>query len=195
MADYRTFQEIADSLGVGIDTMHRADRKFGEQLGINMFRQATPTSRGSKVKCLSVDDANRLFDFLREKDSAPDTEYKNPTTQRVYGSFYILQLIPEALPNRIKIGYTDNLEARIEEHRCSAPTAKLLASWECKRSWDQAAMDSITRKDCKLVKNEVYEGDVDLFIQRANDFFGVMPDPDTRILLSEHSPINDKENV
>lgn len=47
---------------------------------------------------------------------------------RGYGFFYIIQLIPEVLPNRVKIGYTDNLDVRLKEHQTAAPTAKLIKS-------------------------------------------------------------------
>jgi hypothetical protein len=50
-------------------------------------------------------------------------------------------------------------------------------------------MDSITREGCKLVLNEVYEGNIQDFISRAEAFFAVMPDPDVEKELSEHSPL------
>ena len=108
-----------------------------------------------------------------------------------FGYFYLIQLIPEVLPKRIKIGYTDNLDQRLSEHRTAAPTCKLIKSWECKRSWDQAVMDSITRENCEHVLNEVYEGDIDSFIQRGNDFFNNMPLSTTEINISEHSPLHE----
>jgi len=50
-------------------------------------------------------------------------------------------------------------------------------------------MDSITREGCKLVLNEVYEGNIKGFLERAEQFFALMPDPDTGRELSEHSPL------
>ncbi len=50
-------------------------------------------------------------------------------------------------------------------------------------------MDSITREGCKLVLNEVYEGDLDGFVARGNAFFAMMPDPDVERELSEFSPL------
>jgi len=102
--------------------------------------------------------------------------------------------VPEALPNRVKIGYTDNLENRLSDHRTSAPTAKLIKSWPCKRSWDYAVMDCITKEGCKLVLNEVYEGDIKGFIERTDKFFELMPDDIGDPILSEYSPLN-KENT
>ncbi len=97
----------------------------------------------------------------------------------------------QALPNRVKLGFADSVERRLAEHQTAAPTAKVLRSWPCKRSWDFAAMDSITRTGCKLVLNEVYEGDVQGFIDRAEAFFAVMPHPDSERELSEHSPLSE----
>jgi hypothetical protein len=101
----------------------------------------------------------------------------------------VIQLVPEALPNRVKIGYTDNMEKRLAEHQTAAPTACLLASWACKRSWDYAAMDSITRNGCSWVLNEVFEGEPKGFVQRGNEFFGLMPKPDAEYPLSTYSPL------
>lgn len=112
-----------------------------------------------------------------------------------FGFFYLIQLVPEALPNRVKIGFADIVEKRLAEHRTAAPTAKLLKAWPCKRSWDYAAMDSVTRDGCRLVLNEVYEGDVDDFIGRGDAFFALMPDPDTERELSELSPLFDTGNL
>ncbi len=42
---------------------------------------------------------------------------------------------------------------------------------------------------CKLVLNEVYEGDIDGFVTRAEAFFALMPAPDSERELSEHSPL------
>ncbi len=39
-------------------------------------------------------------------------------------------------------------------------------------------MESITREGCELVLNEVYEGDISGFLERAEQFFSVMPAPD-----------------
>jgi hypothetical protein len=101
--------------------------------------------------------------------------------------------VPEALPNRVKIGYADNVDQRLNEHHTAAPTAKLLKAWPCKRSWDYAAMDCITREECKLVLNEVYEGDIEHFLARGDAFFELMPNPNTEKELSENSPLYDKE--
>ncbi len=49
-------------------------------------------------------------------------------------------------------------------------------------------MASITRDGCRLVLNEVFDGDSKGFVQRGNDFFSRMPKPDSERVLSERSP-------
>jgi len=40
-------------------------------------------------------------------------------------------------------------------------------------------MDSITRTGCKLVLNEVHEGEIDGFVERGDAYFALMPNPDS----------------
>lgn len=187
MSDMIRFSETAKRLGVGIDTIRRTITKVGDDLGLTVQRE----SRSSRAQCLSADDTNKLIRYFEERDKHVGASEPNEASGSFsgYGFFYIIQLVPEFQPNRVKIGYTDNLDTRLREHQTSAPTARYAGTWECKRSWDQAAMDSITRKDCVLVMNEVYEGDVELFAQRAKEFFAVMPDGNTTVPLSQHSPL------
>jgi hypothetical protein len=70
----------------------------------------------------------------------------------------------------------------------------MLKAWPCKRSWDYAVMASITREGCKLVLNEVFEGNVEGFIERGDQFFAVMPTPESERELSEHSPLYEPED-
>ncbi len=180
--------EIAARLTVDNRTVRRLIAQESETLGIEIQR-----GKGEKV-LLSKDDAERLIaSYLARRGPQTGTTEDTAKFDR-FGYFYLIQLIPEALPKRIKIGFADNVERRLNEHRTAAPTAKLLKAWPCKRSWDYAAMDSITRAGCRLVLNEVFEGDVDGFLSRAESFFSVMPNPDSQRELSEHSPLFEPED-
>ncbi len=183
MPEFMTFQEVADQIGVEKTTIRRNVKR----LNLTVRKEKTPTSKGASAHCLSIDDANQLISHFENRDK-PNSKADTPALDR-FGFFYIIQLIPEALPNRVKIGYTDNLDQRLRAHQCAAPTAKYLGHWKCKRSWDQAAMDSITRDNCHLVMNEVYEGNIEGFLSRAEEFFNVMPQSSDKPKLSEHSPL------
>lgn len=158
-----TFYEIAEEAGCGIDTVRRNAKK----LGLKIIKTKTPSSSGALVNCLTRQDADAIVSFFDQRGKGASAESASDTSVQRYGYFYLIQLVPEALPNRFKIGYTDNLEQRLSEHRTAAPTSKLTKSWDCKRSWDQAAMDSITREGCEHVLNEVYEGEVDGLFQEV----------------------------
>ena len=56
-------------------------------------------------------------------------------------------------------------------------------------------MASITREGCKLVLNEVLEGEVQGFIDRGDRFFATMPAPDSERELSEYSPLYESDDV
>ncbi len=181
--EFKTFRELADQLEVSIDTVRRTVRK----LEFTVRKEKTSASKGASVHCLNIDEANQLISHFENRDS--HVSNIDQASFNRFGYFYIIQLIPEAIPNRVKIGYTDNLETRLKEHQTAAPTAKYLGHWNCKRSWDQAAMDSITRSGCSLVMNEVYEGDIEGFLKRANEFFDVMPESYDKPILSKYSPL------
>lgn len=199
MDDYVSFYELAKRLGVSYDTIRRSIAKFGNELGIAVQKMKLPGSKGALTQCISAEDANTLVAFLENKPKSDQIGGgdENELSFRRFGYFYIIQVVPELMPNRLKIGYTDNLDQRLREHQTSAPTARFVRYWECKRSWDQSVMDSITRENCSLVMNEVYEGDVESFVRRADAFFAMMPSSSAEVPLAESSPLRratDSEN-
>lgn len=188
MSETVTYKEMAKRLGIDPGTVRRLVEKYGAELGISVQKGRSNTSNAKWTHFLSREDADRLAAHYEARHTHSADPGSEEPFQRV-GHFYVIQLVPEALPNRLKIGYTDNLEKRLAEHQCAAPTARVLASWPCKRSWDYAAMDCITREGATWVLNEVFEGDPQGFVQRGNAFFALMPGPDSERALSEHSPL------
>lgn len=181
--------EIASRLAVDNRTVRRLIAQESEALGIEIQR-----GKGDKV-LLSKDDAELLIaSYIARRGPQIGSPEEAAKFDR-FGYFYLVQLIPEVLPNRIKIGFADNVERRLNEHRTAAPTARLLKAWPCKRSWDYAAMDCISREGCRLVLNEVFEGDIEGFLRRGEAFFAEMPSPDTQRELSEYSPLFEPSDV
>ena len=184
MSEFVPIPEIAKRLRLDSSTVRRFIAREGGALNIQIHR-----GKSDRV-LLTREDADKLIASYEARRGAMPVESEDTATFDRHGYFYIIQLIPEAVPNRVKVGFADSVEKRVAEHRTAAPTAKLLKTWPCKRSWDFAAMDSITRSDCKLVLNEVYEGDINGFITRGDDFFAHMPDPNVEKELSEYSPLS-----
>ena len=183
MAELVSIWDIAKRCNVEVTTVRRFIARVGDSLGVQLQR-----GKGDKL-FLSRDDADRVVVAYEARRGPARCEPTEAEKYDGFGFFYLIQLVPEALPNRVKIGFADDAEKRLGEHRTAATTAKLLKKWPCKRSWDYAAMDSITRDGCKLVLNEVYEGDIHSFIVRGDAFFALMPSPDTEKELSRHSPL------
>ena len=182
MPEMVSIPELANRLKVDGGTVRRFIAREKEELGIELHR-----GKGDKL-LLTREDADRLISAY-ESRRGPISQSEDTSKYDRFGFFYVIQLVPEALPNRVKIGFADDVEKRLTEHQTTAPTAKLLKSWPCKRSWDYAVMDSITREGCKLVLNEVYEGDLQGFLSRTDAFFSIMPTPDMERELSEYSPL------
>lgn len=189
MAEMIGLQDIAKRLNVEVSTVRRLIARETESLQLEPHR-----GKGDKL-LLSKDDADKLIASYEARRGPVAGKDEDATKFDRYGFFYLIQLVPELLPERVKLGFADNVEKRLNEHRTAAPTATLLKAWPCKRSWDYAAMDSITRENCRLVLNEVYEGDVQGFLARGDQFFAMMPNPDNERELSERSPLYEKDET
>jgi hypothetical protein len=168
-----SIKAVASELGVNKDYALRLAKKRATELGLKLHYGKR------NALFLSREDADRLIDNYRPRASAAAAA-DDVGRFTGFGYFYIIQLHPEDLPTRLKIGYTDNLGVRQSDHRTNAPTLKLLKSWPCKRTWEDAAKASITRENCRRVGgdgSEVFDGDVQAFIDRAEAFFALMPHP------------------
>lgn len=165
--DLIPIKQVAKELGVHKDYGLRLVRRRAKKLGLR------PQRGQRNALLLSRRDLDRLV-----QDYQPRISHNRPASDinpSGLGYFYLVQLHPDDLPNRLKIGYTDNIDVRLSDHRTSAPTLRLVKSWPCKRTWEEAAKASITRENCCLVGGEVYDGDVQGFITRADAFFSLMP--------------------
>ena len=95
------------------------------------------------------------------------------------GHFYIIDLLPEAEELvRLKLGFSNNWETRLSQHRTTAPTADMVKIWPCKRTWEVAAMDVLSRGEKQIGgdRSEVYDvKSVEEVIHRGNQFFSMMP--------------------
>jgi hypothetical protein len=190
MSDLLDFRDIASQCNVSYDTVRRTIKRIGKELSIEVQRKRN--TKGTLSNCLSVEDANKLISYFESRKAASDFDESESSFQR-FGYFYIIQLVPEALPERVKLGYADDAKQRLREHQTSAPTAKIVGKWPCKRYWEQTAIDSITREKCKLVLNEVYETEIEALLGRAEEFFSLMPDSSHQHSLSEHSPMKQRK--
>jgi hypothetical protein len=76
---------------------------------------------------------------------------------------------------RFKVGFTMELDGRLQKHRCSAPFAAYVKQWPCLRAWERTAIDCVTAA-CEQLHTEVFRArDLDEIVGRADRFFALMP--------------------
>ena len=105
------------------------------------------------------------------------------------GYMYLVQLDPEHYAERVKLGYTVNVESRLADYRTSNPNAAMIAKWACKRAWERAAIDAITNHPSVVhVGGEVYDASaLDVLSERANAFFAMLPSQEESSAIHHYS--------
>ena len=109
-------------MSVDVTTVRRLIAREGGALNIQIQR-----GKGDKI-LLTREAADKLIASYEARRSAVSADSEDTATFDRQGYFYIIQLVPEALPNRVKVGFADNVEKRLAEHRTAAPTAQAVAS-------------------------------------------------------------------
>lgn len=171
MPSHVTLTEL--SLDLGLD--RSGVRKYVLKHGFEPFAVRTPGSRGQSTLALRAEDAEAVKE-LRQSQGFAIGAVPGEIIDNSIGVFYIVQLIPELDPNRVKLGYATGMDGRLAAHRTAAPTATLLKTWPCRKVWEVTAIASISRIECKSLSNEVFTcDDVGRLLERADAFFALMP--------------------
>lgn len=178
-----SIRELAGRIGIDKSNLLKWIKANKNELGVATNRRMqTADSGANRTTVFTEQECERII-RLRDEQGFGGT----PSDVAETGQFYIIQLIPEFDPNRIKLGFAIDVNQRLSQHRTSAPTAVCRASWPCKRLWEATVIDYLTLGHCRLISNEVFEcDDIDHLVQRAESLFAMMPPPETRIALSEH---------
>jgi hypothetical protein len=162
---------LAEELGCRKQTLF----KIAKRLSIQTTK-ARDADRGNQLIALvTVEEAERirLELFSGKRTTSADTGFDAVLLD--VGLFYAIQLEPDHDPCRIKVGFTVDLAERLRKHRCSAPFAKYLNNWPCRRAWERTAIDCVTA-GFEQLHTEVFRAtSVDEVSLRADRFFAVMP--------------------
>jgi hypothetical protein len=170
--------DLADELQV------RKQRLFKvvKRLGIRATQRREASRGNQNVATVTFSEAAAIRGELsRTNDSGEDMVTQlpgaggGPYYADDIGVFYLIQLEPDHDPGRFKVGFTTELEGRLRKHRCSAPFVLSLKSWPCRRTWERAAIDSVT-DGCEQLHTEVFRAaSLAEVSARADEFFSVMP--------------------
>jgi hypothetical protein len=169
--------DLADDLQVRKQRIFKVLRR----LGIRPTQRREPSRGNQNVATVSPSEAIAIRAEIAKSSALPGGQGGSaPGTSAVYyaddvGFFYLIQLEPEHDPGRFKVGFTMDLEGRLQKHRCSAPFSKYLQTWPCRRAWERAAIDCAT-KDCGQLHSEVFRADqLEHVAARAQAFFAMKP--------------------
>ena len=166
-ADFVTLRQIAED--IGMDRSHL--RRFVIDSGIEAFKVRIQESQNQQTLAVSCEDAEKIKNLRRDFTADP----VRPVAE-TDGYFYMIRLVPELAPSRIKFGFTNSLKARLSAIHTAAPTAEIEKWWPCKRYWEKAAIDCATLSDSTLIGGEVYEfANVAAVRNRLDDFFAMLP--------------------
>jgi hypothetical protein len=164
---YVLLSTLAQELGLDKSSM----RKYIIKHGFGFAQLRTAESRGQLVLALTLQDAEAIRE-LRQHQGFTLTQ----AAENGHGWFYIVQVVPDLDPLRVKLGFATDPVRRLEAHRTVSPTAQILKTWRCRLSWETVAIQSISRVDCQPIGGEVFTcTDLDALVQRADAFFALMP--------------------
>jgi hypothetical protein len=169
---YTTLKELATELGLDRSNMRKYVLKHGFT-PVTIRTNEYQDGRNQAVLALTLEDTEAVR-ALRATQGFGVT-VREPLDNR-HGFFYVIQLVPDLDPLRVKLGWTNDVMGRLAAHRTAAPTARLVKSWSCHKSWEVTAIDSVTRIGCSHIGNEVYRCEnLEELIIRCNTFFDLMP--------------------
>ena len=168
MSEYVTLSELSTELGLDKSNL----RKYVLRAGFDFVKVRTPESKAQLTLALTAEDAEAVRELRQEQGFCGTLR----PIENGKGWFYVVQVIPEYDPNRVKLGFATDANTRLASHRTAAPTAVLVKAWPCRASWEVTAIASVTRDGCTLVANEVYTcDDPAALVARGDMFFAIMP--------------------
>lgn len=186
---YISIIELASEFGIHPSQAHRSVAS----LGIRPTRRRL-SNKGQAVSIITLDEAElvrraRYGEGVVVKFVAPSG------TPIESGYFYIIRLVPDLDPRRLKFGFAVSVDTRLAEHRTSAPTAEVTHVWPCRRTWERTVIDCLSGC-CRLIMGEVYEcDDLATLIHRGEILFSILPTPDSTPPLAICSPYVVKPEV
>lgn len=172
MDDRIAIVDLADDLQV------RKQRIFKvvSRLGIQPTQRREPSRGNQLIAMVSGAEAAAIrADVLGNAETASPSGRVASIATDDTGFFYLIQLEPAHDTGRFKVGFTMDLDGRLQKHRCSAPFATYVQTWPCRRGWEKAAIDCATA-GCEQLHTEVFRApSVDDVVAHAEAFFRVMP--------------------
>jgi hypothetical protein len=103
----------------------------------------------------------------------PPEKRQRPVKPPRPGFFYVVQLVPDLDPGRIKLGWASHVNNRVDGYRTACPDMEVLGYWVCNQADELAAIKYISSVATRRVSREVFDFvDPQDTIDRAMEHFG-----------------------
>jgi len=98
-----SLRHLSEMLGIN----QSQTRKYVLKLGYSAPRARTPESRGKLTYVFTEEQAQQILETRRQQGFIMGDTRGTPVSSQDVGVFYVVQLVPELNPNRLKFRYPD----------------------------------------------------------------------------------------
>jgi hypothetical protein len=146
--------------------------RFIKDAGFSLVKRRLPETKNQLTYAFSEKEVKEIIEYRKKQGFNNESKI----VENEEGYFYIVRLVPDLDNRRIKMGFTSNIENRMNQLRTSAPTLKLFASWPCKKSWESTVIDCLSFNYCDHILNEVFEcTNFEKLIKKGDELFKILP--------------------
>jgi len=151
-------------------------RRYILRHGFDLLRVRSVDQSHQMSFALSASDADLLREMRSREGYTLNGTAGSLSEENALGVLYIVQVIPDVDPLRIKIGFAQDVGRRVAAYRIISPTVATVRIWQCRAAWERAAIDSIVAVHCTLIGGDVYTcTSLEHVLQRGDAFFACMP--------------------
>lgn len=171
---------LAD-LAIRLECRREHVHKVTKALGIEPKQLKASFSKGQRASAVTPEEAELICaEILRRRSrSARPTGGDTAPAGPEVGEFYAVVVDP-VRPCRVKLGFSADLERRLNDFRIIAPDVRVLFAFPCRRTWELTAIAALTNLGgCTQVGTELYDvANTDVLFERAQTLFEFLPSPD-----------------
>ena len=174
-----SLKQLASELGMDRSNARRIVLRQAEFLGIRPARRIMPDSGGQPAMVVTREEADRLLKHRADAGFSPSSGEEAISAGRAdIGVFYVIRLVPDLKPSRLKLGFATDPTTRLSQHRTSAPTAMIERTWPCRRAWERTAADCATAVGAVRIGMEVFDVEsVEAVLLSLDELFAMLPAP------------------
>ena len=160
----KSITQLAQEFKMNKANLHKLIRKL--EIDIKMVRD--PKAGNQKVAMINLEGIKILKEYR--------SDFNQPEDKGI-GMFYLLRLLPDIEPNRVKFGYTTDIKMRLKQLKTVCPQLETIKTWNCKSMIEQIVILIATTKEDKRLSAEVFNiSNIDKTISRIDLFFSMLED-------------------